>query len=69
MCLSLSVPARRRRSTSQTSCPWAQVSINRPVAIDTIVVSTQHNEEVIDSKTGDMSDAARRVVRAAKAVA
>jgi len=30
-----------------------------PVALDTIVVSTQHTTEVIDSKTGQMSAAAR----------
>ena len=32
----------------------------RPVGIDTIVLSTQHNESVIDPRTGNMSDKARR---------
>jgi S-adenosylmethionine synthetase len=32
----------------------------RPVGIDTIVLSTQHNESVIDPKTGNMSEKARR---------
>ena len=33
-----------------------------PVGIDTIVLSTQHNESVIDPKTGNMSDKARREI-------
>ncbi len=32
----------------------------RPVGIDTIVLSTQHNESIIDPKTGNMSEKARR---------
>jgi len=32
----------------------------RPVGVDTVVLSTQHNESVIDPKTGNMSDKARR---------
>jgi S-adenosylmethionine synthetase len=32
----------------------------RPVGIDTIVLSTQHNESVIDPRTGNMSEKARR---------
>jgi len=33
----------------------------KPIAIDTIVVSTQHTEEVLD-KTGNMSDKARKTI-------
>jgi len=32
----------------------------RPVGIDTVVLSTQHNESVIDPRTGNMSEKARR---------
>ncbi|GMU23876.1 MAG: S-adenosylmethionine synthase [Phycisphaerae bacterium] len=46
----------RPDSKSQVTVEYAD---NKPVRIDTIVVSTQHTEEVVD-RTGNMSDAARK---------
>jgi len=35
----------------------------RPTRIETVVLSTQHTEEVIDAKTGNMTEAAKNTIR------
>lgn len=34
----------------------------RPIALDTVVISTQHTEDVVDSKSGNLSDEAKNVI-------
>ncbi len=36
---------------------------NEPVRVDAVVISTQHTEDVIDTKTDNMSDAAREQIK------
>jgi S-adenosylmethionine synthetase len=60
---------RLTRARESGEIPWlrpdskSQVTVRyegyRPVGIDTIVLSTQHTEAVVDPKTENMSDAAR----------
>jgi S-adenosylmethionine synthetase len=49
----------RPDSKSQVTCLYED---HKPTKIDTIVLSTQHNESVIDPKTGNMSEAARKEI-------